>query len=140
MFEECLYFNTNALARTVSRLWAEAYAGFDLSPPHAFLLRVVLNQPGIPPGELASALGLSRSTVTRFLDALEQRGYLTRRAAGTDGRELEVHPTRKAQALHSELDRTGARMTSLMRDTFGSEKVSRTVHTLRAMRDRLENG
>ena len=66
MFEECLYFNTNSLARTVSRIWAEAYRKFDLSPPHAFLLRAVLAKPGLLPRELAEELNLSRSTVTRF--------------------------------------------------------------------------
>jgi len=66
MFENCLYFNSNALARTVSRIWTEAYRPFDLSPPHAFLLRLVLARPGLMPRELANELSLSRSTVTRI--------------------------------------------------------------------------
>ena len=80
MFEECLYFNTNALARSVTKIWTAAYKEYDLSPPHAFLLRVVLAEPGLLPRELAERLKLSRSTITRFLDGLEKRGLLIRQA------------------------------------------------------------
>ena len=31
MFEECLYFNSNALARSVTKVWTEAYREFELS-------------------------------------------------------------------------------------------------------------
>ena len=75
MFEKCLYFNSNALARSVTRIWTEAYKQFDLSPPHAFLVRVVLSTPGILPREIAEKLSLSRSTVTRFLDSLEKKDF-----------------------------------------------------------------
>ena len=138
MFEECLYFNTNALARTVTRIWSEAYRRFDLSPPHAFLLRVVLARPGLYPRELAKELNLSRSTVTRFLDSLEREGYLIRKPEETDGRELQVHPTKKAKAIHRQLDDTGANLTKLMGQRLGPKEVSKTVKTLRAMQDQLE--
>ncbi len=107
MFEECLYFNSNALARAVTRIWTAAYKSFDLSPPHAFMLRVVLAKPGLMPRELAAELSLSRSTVTRFLDSLEKRGFLVRKMVAKDGREVQIFPTKSAQEIHEELDQTG---------------------------------
>ncbi|MCB1754576.1 MAG: MarR family transcriptional regulator [Gammaproteobacteria bacterium] len=138
MFEECLYFNTNALARTVSRIWTEAYKPFGLSPPHAFMLRLVLAKPGLMPRELAEELSLSRSTVTRFLDSLEERGFLSRKMANEDGREIKIYPTRAALKIHKELDQTGRKLTRLMGNTVGEEDLSRTISNLRKFQNILE--
>tara|TARA_R110002167_G_C12653454_1_gene649342 strand:- start:666 stop:1088 length:423 start_codon:yes stop_codon:yes gene_type:complete len=138
MFEECLYFNSNALARTVSRIWAEAYKPFDLSPPHAFLLRVVLAKPGLMPRELAKELSLSRSTVTRFLDRLEKRDFLLRKMTTQDGREVQVYPTKKAIQIHKELDQTGGSLSELMREFVGQDDLSQTVSSLRKLQTILE--
>lgn len=139
MFEECLYFNSNAMARAVTRLWSEAYGRYGLSPSHAFLLRVVLAKPGLLPGELAEELDLSRSTVTRFLDSLEQRNFLIRKQTKEDGREFEVHPTSKAKAIQRDLNSTGAKLTIRMGELFGERDLSRTVKMLRKMKKSLDD-
>lgn len=139
MFEECLYFNTNALARTVTRIWAEAYKPFELSPPHAFLLRAVASQPGISPRELARKLELSRSTVTRFLDNLEARGFLERGPSGQDGRELAIQPTDKTIAIQADLDKIGARLSKKMTEYFGQKDMAELVKQLRSIRAELED-
>ena len=131
MFEECLYFNSNTLARTVSRIWKDAYRKVDLSPPHAFLLRVVLAKPGLYPRELAVELNLSRSTITRFLDSLERRDLLIRKPTGKDGRELRVYPTTKSKKIHQLLDNIGGDLTKLMVKMVGKDELSQMVAKLR---------
>ncbi len=138
MFEECLYFNTNALARTVTRIWAEAYRAFDLSPPHAFMLRVILARPGLMPRELAAELSLSRSTVTRFLDRLEGRGYLVRKMIAQDGREVQIFPTDSAEAIHEKLDQTGKELSKVMRELIGEQEVLDIISNLRKFQRTLE--
>lgn len=137
MFEECLYFNSNALARTVSRIWTEAYKPFDLSPPHAFLLRVVLAKPGLMPRELAKELHLSRSTVTRFLDSLEKRDFVVRKMATQDGREVQVYPTKTALEIHERLDQTGRDLSKLMGEIIGQDDLSQTITNLRRLQSSL---
>ncbi len=138
MFENCLYFNSNALARTVSRIWTEAYRPFDLSPPHAFLLRLVLARPGLMPRELANELSLSRSTVTRFLDSLEARGLLRRKATSEDGREVQVYPTRAALVIQAPLDQTGQNLSKEMARIIGQDDLRQVVGRLRNLQARLE--
>jgi DNA-binding MarR family transcriptional regulator len=138
MFEECLYFNSNALARTVTRIWTEAYKPFGLSPPHAFMLRVILAKPGLMPRQLARELSLSRSTVTRFLDSLEQRGYLLRKFTASDGREVQVHPSKKALAIHKKLDDTGKNLTKHMAEMTSRQELKQTVAKLRKFQKILE--
>jgi DNA-binding MarR family transcriptional regulator len=138
MFEECLYFNSNALARTVTRVWTEAYKPFGLSPPHAFMLRVVLAKPGLMPRELAKELSLSRSTVTRFLDSLEKRNLLVRKMTTQDGREVQIYPAKAAQDIHDKLDLTGKNLTKIMNEIFGKDDLSNTVSNLRELQKTLE--
>lgn len=137
MFEECLYFNSNALARTVTRVWAEAYKPFSLSPSHAFLLRVILAKPGLMPNELAKELSLSRSTVTRFLDSLEKRDFLIRKIAIQDGRRVQIYPTKAAISIHDKLDQTGKDLSKLMGEIIGQGDLSQAISKLRKLQRTL---
>jgi DNA-binding MarR family transcriptional regulator len=138
MFEECLYFNSNTLARTVSRIWTNAYRQVNLSPPHAFLLRLVLAEPGLFPREIADELNLSRSTITRFLDSLEKRNLLVRKPTEKDGRELRVYPTQAAKEVHQELDNIGKDLTKLMSKLVGSDELPQMVVKLREIQKLLK--
>jgi DNA-binding MarR family transcriptional regulator len=137
MFEECLYFNSNALARTVTCVWAEAYKPFCLSPSHAFMLRVILAKPGLMPNELAQELSLSRSTVTRFLDSLEKRKFLIRKMAIQDGRKVQIYPAKAAIKIHDKLEKTGKDLSKLMGEIIGQDDLSQTISKLRKLQRTL---
>ncbi|HRP70948.1 MAG TPA: MarR family transcriptional regulator [Turneriella sp.] len=77
-----------------------AFATTGLSPAHAFILMSVNRQPGIQPTELAAAMQLERSTVTRFVDSLEAKHYLKRESAG---RRMHLYPEKSARALDKKL-------------------------------------
>jgi len=138
MFERCLYFNTQNLARTVNRIWTEAFKPYDLSPAHAYLLRLVLAEPGLLQRDIALQLGLSKSTVTRFIDSLESRGFLTRKVSNKDGRESAIYPARKAMAIQKQLEATGAKLYQRMLSVLGEEVMASSVKQQRKIRDILE--
>lgn len=138
MFERCLYFNVNALARSVNRIWTEAFKPYGLSPSHAYLVRLVLAQPGISPKEITAELKLEKSTVTRFIDALEAKSFLQRRFAQTeDAREQAIHPTKKAQKLAQDLEAQGNKLYQTMLSEIGSDKLKQLVQQLRETENRL---
>lgn len=91
LLECCLFFTANALARTITRMGEEEFAAVGMTPSYAFLLTLVFEQPGITQKELAARLQLAPSTVSRFVEALERKGYLSREVRG---RETCVFPTR----------------------------------------------
>ena len=128
MFERCLYFNVNALARKVNQIWDHAFADLGLSPAHAYLLRLVLSQPGISQKAIARELRLDKSTVTRFIDYLEDQGYLKRSKIG---REQIISPTRNATKLEKELDRRGDTLYRRMLDGVGKTALVGLVRELR---------
>ncbi len=138
MFEECLYFNTAALARRLEREWAAAFKPFDLSPSQAFLLRTILNQPGMLQRELADTLAISRPTATRLLDGLAARELIERRDTGRDGREYAIFPTRKASPLLTPLNEASGKVTKRMRKLLSNEVFADAVSRVRDVRTALE--
>ncbi|WP_322034205.1 MarR family transcriptional regulator [Paraburkholderia sp. J76] len=138
MFDHCLYFNTSALARRLEREWTQAFERFDLTPPQGFMLRAVLERPGLPQRELADLLSIARPTATRVLDGLEARGYVERQRTEGDGREVAIVPTAQAMAIREALNAASAAVTSRLKRTLGGEAFVDTVSRLRTARATLD--
>jgi DNA-binding MarR family transcriptional regulator len=138
MFEECLYFNTVALARRLEREWAAAFKPFDLSPSQAFLLRTILNQPGLLQRELADSLAISRPTATRVLDGLAAKELIERRDSGRDGREYAIYPTRKASSLQASLNEASGKVTKRLKKQLSEDIFADAVSKVRGVRSALE--
>ena len=138
MFDECIYFNTAALARRLDREWADAFAEFGLTPPQAFMLRAVLNRPGPLQSELSKELSIARPTATRALDLLEMKGYIERRPTAADGREVAVWPTPRATRVKVALNEASGAVTARLKKTLGNGDFGTTVARIRATLAALE--
>jgi DNA-binding MarR family transcriptional regulator len=138
MFDHCLYFNTTALARRLEQEWAGAFAGFELSPPQAFMLRVVLARPGLLQRDLAAELSIAKSTATRALDFLAAKGYIERRAGQGDAREKAVFPTAKADAIHAALNAASGAVTARLRSLLGDGEFTQMVSKMNGVRSALQ--
>jgi MarR family transcriptional regulator, temperature-dependent positive regulator of motility len=138
MFEECLYFNTVALARRLEREWVVTFKPFGLSPSQAFLLRTILNQPGLLQRELADSLAISRPTATRVLDGLEAKELIERRDSGRDGREYAIYPTRKASALQALLNEASGKVTRRLKKQLNEDVFAEAVSKVRGVRSALD--
>ncbi len=95
-YRQCMYFASNALARKMEKLASENWAKVDLSPSHAYLLMIAIEEPGVQPGKLAGELQLKPSTVTRLLEKLEDKKLVVRI---TEGKNTNVYATPKGQEL-----------------------------------------
>jgi DNA-binding MarR family transcriptional regulator len=137
MFDHCLYFNTTALARRLEQEWADAFAAFGLTPPQAFMLRVVLAQPGMLQRDLSEELSIAKSTATRALDFLAAKGYIERHAGEGDGREKAIYPTAKARAIHAELEKASGAVTARLKHLMGAPGFDESVSTIKAVRSAL---
>lgn len=139
MFERCLYFNINSLTRNINRVWDDAFAEFDLSPSHAYLLRLVLDSPGLTPKLIKHELKLEKSTVTRFIDALEKKGFLLRKKGlRDDAREQGIYPTKKAEKIATQLEEKGEELYQKMIASIGENKLSTLVKQLRKTQTQIK--
>jgi len=129
----CLYFTANALARAVTRQAEEEFMVTGLSPSHAFLLMLAIERPGITHKELASALHLAPSTVTRFVDSLARSGLVERKS---EGRSVGLYPTAEGTALEPRLadawKRLHERYCSVLGREAGDELAQQNGNAARA--------
>lgn len=92
----CIYFSANALARKIEKLAIESWKKVNLSPSHAYLLMIIIQEPGIQPGSLSNEMNLTPSTITRLIEKLEKRKLAVRI---TEGKTTNVYPTPKAKDI-----------------------------------------
>ncbi|MBZ0263483.1 MarR family transcriptional regulator [bacterium] len=84
----------------MTKLAEEEFASVNLAPSQAFLLMTVNRQPGMHPGEIGKIMMLTPSTVTRLIEKMEQKGYVTRE---TKGKFTTVHPNEESLELHAKI-------------------------------------
>lgn len=88
----CTNFKLRQLARRVSQRYDQELAKAGLKTTQYSLLSHVLKLGPIRPGDLAAAMTMDASTLTRNLKPLLAAGWLAL-AAGSDGRSRSVHIT-----------------------------------------------
>jgi DNA-binding MarR family transcriptional regulator len=137
MFDHCLYFNTTALARVLEREWSRAFKPLGLTPPQAFMLRVVLEKPSLLQGELAKTMAISRPTATRTLDGLQKMKLVERRTTESDGREYAIYPTASAVGIRDSLNAASALVTRRLKKELGAAHFEATVTRVKDVRSTL---
>lgn len=135
-FCQCLYFSTAALARKVEKLAVESWKPVGLSPSHGYLLLAVLDEPGIQPTALGAQLQLQPSTITRFIEKLEQKKLLIRT---TEGRVTNVYATPKAKELQNQMTQCLQHFAESYTQALGKEESTKLVNSLTKNADRLNS-
>ena len=138
MFDHCLYFNTTALARQLEKEWTTAFAPLSLTPPQAFMLRAILERPGLLQREIAESMVIARPTATRTLDGLAAKGLIERNSSTRDGREQTIQPTAAALGIRAALNDAGAKVTRKLKKKLGEETFNDTVAKVRGIRSALK--
>jgi len=129
MFDRCLYFNTNHLSRVLNKIWKDAYSELDLAPAHAYLLRLVLERPGLVQKEIATELNLEKSTITRFIDKMVGEGYLLRKSSIADNQKEQcIFPTPKAKKAQERLSEIGNELYARMQQQVNAEDLRTLVN------------
>ena len=131
----CLYYSANALSRRMTRIAEEEFAPTGLAPSLGFVVMTVNKKPGITAGEIADTMQLQPSTVTRFVDKLEENGFLTRQ---TDGKFTNVHPTKKAARLDPELQLAWKKLYGRYATILGEEESAQLTLAIFTASNKLE--
>lgn len=134
-YGECIYFASNALARKVEKLATDTWAKVDLSPSHAYLLMLVIENPGIQPSLIADNLQLTPSTITRLLEKLEKKKLLIRTM---DGRVTNVYPSPKAKEMVPKLLACVKEFSQQSISLFGKEDTASLLTSISKVADKLE--
>ena len=133
MFERCLYFNTNHLFRQTEKKFANAYSELNLAPAHAYLLRLIVQKPGIIQRDIALALHLDKSTVTRFIKKMSDEGYLTKNyASAANLKSPGIYPTAKTNKIAGRLNEIGDQLYASLQDCIDVDELSSLVESIKS--------
>lgn len=133
---QCLYFTANALARKTEKLAQQSWSKVDLSPSHAYLLMMVIQEPGIQPSLLADNLQLQPSTVTRLIEKLEEKKLVVRTS---EGKTTNVYPSPKGKDMLPRLRECLHEFYTGYVSILGKEESAKLVHTMSKVADKLDS-
>jgi len=129
-----MYFSSNALARKMERLANESWQRVDLSPSHAYLLMIAIEEPGVQPGTLAGELQLKPSTITRLIEKLEEKKLVVR---FTEGKTTNVYATPKGKELLPQLKECLKDFYEGYTHVLGNEESAKLVANMNKLSDAL---
>lgn len=133
---KCMYFSANALARKIEKLAGDCWKKVGLSPSHAYLLMVVIEDAGVQPGTLADELQLTPSTITRLIEKLEEKKLVVRTA---EGKVTNVYPTPKGKELYPKLKECSKNFYDTYASVLGKEESARLVQNINKLADKLND-
>lgn len=102
-------------------------------------LTTLYRQPGISQEEMARQLNVNKSSVTRQLAVIEEKGYIRREPSTTDKRILLVFPTDKAQEVKERLFRCYGDWNTYLTQDFTEEEKDMLSQLMVRIAARAEN-
>jgi MarR family transcriptional regulator, organic hydroperoxide resistance regulator len=133
-FCNCVYFSSAAFARKIEKLATESWKQVNLAPAHAYLLLFVIDKPGVQPGDIAKELMLQPSTITRFIEKLEEKMLLTRTVMG---KTTNVYATDMALEMLPQLKACSKNFYDNYAAILGASASSNLVNTMNQLTDKL---
>ena len=124
----CTNLKLRQLSRVVTRHYASFVAPSGLKITQYSLLSHVVTLGPVGAGELAAAMRLEASTLTRNLQPLVQQG-LVQIGRGDDARSRVVHATAAGKALRVQVQRAWKRAQLALNIRLGADRVA-ALHAL----------
>ena len=136
MLQCCLYFTANSLARVMTTLAEDEFKKTGMSPNYAFILMLACQRPGVTQKEISEYLHLTPSTITRFVDKLENNGLVVRRV---EGKMVLLEPTTAGQEILPEVQASWERLYHKYSTVLGCEAGVELTRLIGSAVMKLEN-
>lgn len=131
----CLYFSSNKLARIIGKIADEEFRITGLSPSYAFLISIVDKNSGIGQKEIGEILHMTPSTITRFIDKLENKGLLVRK---NDGKNTFIFLTEKGTLLQPAITKAWSNLDEKYSELLTVEEKDHFILAINNVINKLE--
>ena len=115
-----------------------AEAGYDLTAVYMILLKHIDYEEGVNQQTLTDHLCLDKTSMTRFIDALELRNLVVRVPDKTDRRQKMIYLTNEGKKLIGPVDQIARKTEEQALQDIDPEKVRICKEVLRQVRENLE--
>jgi len=125
-----LYRAVSELVRVYQFRDRQSTCYYDLSVTQCYALSFIVQSEPMMVSALADELFLDRSTVSRLVGSLVEKGYVRRAVDPDDARAARLKVTRKGRDLHEKIEQDLVEeMYALVAD-YGSETLRATIRLL----------
>jgi DNA-binding MarR family transcriptional regulator len=121
---ECLGFTARLLSRVITGVYDDALAESGLKVSQFSLLSAVANEEDTRPTELANALAMDESTLSRNVGRMCARGWLRLEPGNDDRRSHQIAVTDKGMALLRQSYPAWQKVQSQLIERLGPDGVS----------------
>ena len=128
-FENCTCFNLRKATRALTQIYDDALRPIGIGANQVAILAIVSAKGPIPMGELAFALVMDRTTLTRNLKPLQQSGYLNFQE-GEDRRQRLIVITDNGRHVLTEAEPVWKEIQTRIAKSLGLKKWSRLLGDL----------
>ena len=132
---ECLFFSVKKLDRMLNKMADEAFKETGLSPTYGFILLILKEKDGLPQKDIAQMLYSAPSTIARFVEKLEYKGYIK---TVSDGRLSLVYLTDEGREFIKEIDSSWEELHQAYNAVLGTEVSGQLSQDLNAATDKLQ--
>jgi DNA-binding MarR family transcriptional regulator len=119
----------------MTKMADEEFRITGLSPTYAFLVSIVNEKPGISQKDIGEALHITPSTITRFIDKLENSGYVNRR---TEGKNSFIYSTEKGIELQKDINRAWNNLQQRYTKSVGKDEYVKVTEMINSVCSKLE--
>lgn len=109
----------------------------DLTPEQFLLIDTLWNQGKMTQQTLADTVGKDKNSITKLVDALESKGYVTRERADDDRRANYIVTTQKATELRDHAKEKGIKALEQILEGISEDERRVLVSTLSKIRDNI---
>lgn len=136
--DEMLCFSLGVAMRRISKIYADALADHEITPPQLFLLSSLGKQDGLRGCELAEQVCLDSSSLTGLIDRTQRSGLVERRADPNDRRAQRIFLTAAGRERLATLEPIVAAVQQRVQEEFFSGYSPEQVETFKAMLQNLK--
>ena len=133
---DCLFFSSCKLARVLGNTAEDEFKITGLSPSHAFLLHIVNISNGLGQKQIGEVLHMTPSTITRFIEKLENKGLVSRKS---EGKNVIIFKTDKGLLLQPEIEKAWTHVHEIYADILTVEEREQFISTANKIIAKLEN-
>ena len=124
------------ITRAGAEYKATRLSAYGLKGCHASYLSEICANPGISQDKLAQRICINKSNVARQAAALEEDGFIIRKASPADKRVMELYPTEKTLELMPEITEILNKWEDFLLADLSDAEVEQVHSVLQRMRDK----